>query len=225
MKTKFTVFEKGLTKHSNIVNDDLEISSCDDYKYLVLHLDKKLNFVTHIEIIVSKLAQHCDTLYKLRETLNKGQLVHYLRSYVSPILHYCVLLYRLGAKTKLQKILITQKKQFELPYDFPLGHRSRKVHWTENWNCIWISDLRTIQVFAGANQMVSRIFTIGIQQRQTRNVSFDIWTFSGKHDVLDSWAIILINALRKWGVLPSDEMICEMDEKQFEKRYHQTSDL
>ena len=39
-----------------------------------------------------------------------------------------------------------------------------------------------------------------------------------------SRAIILMNALRKWGVLPSDKMICEMDDKQFEKWYHQTSD-
>ena len=71
MKTKFTVFEKNSTKHSNIVIGDHETSSCENYKYLGLHLDKKLNFVTHIEKIVSKLAQHCGTLYKLRETLKK----------------------------------------------------------------------------------------------------------------------------------------------------------
>ena len=66
------------------------------------------------------LAQLCGTLYKLRETINKGQLVQYIRSYVSPNVHYGILLYGLGAKTKLQKILITQKR-FELPYGFPLG--------------------------------------------------------------------------------------------------------
>ena len=35
----------------------------------------------------------------------------------------------------------------------------------------------------------------------------------------------MMNALRKWAVLPSDKMICEMDDTQFEKWYHQTSDL
>ena len=49
MKTKFTVFEKRSTKHSNKVIGDHEISSCENYKYLGLHLDKKLNFVTHIK--------------------------------------------------------------------------------------------------------------------------------------------------------------------------------
>ena len=34
-----------------------------------------------------------------------------------------------------------------------------------------------------------------------------------------------MNALRKWGVLPSDKFISQMDDKQFEKWYHQTSDL
>ena len=41
----------------------------------------------------------------------------------------------------------------------------------------------------------------------------------------DQRAIILMNTLRKWGVLLSDKMICEMDNKQFGKWYHQTSDL
>ena len=67
--------------------------------------------------------------------------------------------------------------------------------------------------------------TIGIQQRQTRNVSFNNWNCLGKNDMLDSRAIILMNALRKWGVLPSDKMICGVDDKQFEKWYHQTPDL
>ena len=43
--------------------------------------------------------------------------------------------------------------------------------------------------------------------------------------MLDQRAIILMNALRKRGVLPPDKMICETDDKQFEKWYHQTSDL
>ena len=43
--------------------------------------------------------------------------------------------------------------------------------------------------------------------------------------MLDFRAILLMNALRKWGVLPSNKIMCEMDDKQFEKWYHQTSDL
>ena len=71
---------------------------------------KKLNFLTHIEKTVLKLAQHCGTVvYNLMETLNKDQLIQYIRSYVSPIVHYGVLFCGLGARTKLEKILLIQK--------------------------------------------------------------------------------------------------------------------
>ena len=43
--------------------------------------------------------------------------------------------------------------------------------------------------------------------------------------MLHSRAIILMNAFRKWGALPSDKMICDKDDKQFEKWHHQTTDL
>ena len=39
--------------------------------------------------------------------------------------------------------------------------------------------------------------------------------------MLDSRAKLMMNALRKWGVLLPDKLICEMDDKQFEKWYHQ----
>ena len=38
--------------------------------------------------------------------------------------------------------------------------------------------------------------------------------------MLDPRAILLMNALGKWGVLPPDKMVCEIHEKQFEKWYH-----
>ena len=66
---------------------------------------------------------------------------------------------------------------------------------------------------------------IGAQTRQTRNRSLNVWNFAAKTDRLDSHAIILMNCLRKWGVLPSEENICEMDEKQVQNFYHQISDL
>ena len=50
----------------------------------------------------------------------------------------------------------------------------------------------------------------GAQSRQTRNRNLNVWNFAAKFDRLDSHAIILMNALRKWGVLPSEKNICEM---------------
>ena len=172
--------------------------------------------MTHIEKIVSKLAQHCGTLHKLRETLNKGQLVQYIRSYVSPIVHYGVLLYGLGAKTKLQKILLVQKKLIRIALRLPpwasvLGKFNElKIGTVVEYHIYELFKFALAQIRNGFQNL-----TIGIQQRHTRNVSFNIWNFSEKNDMLDQRAIILMNALCKWGVLPSDKMICEMDDKQF----------
>ena len=184
MKTKFTVFEKRSTRRSNIVFGDYESSFCENYKYLGLHLDKKLNIVAHIERNVSKLAELCGKLYKLRETINKGQLVQYIRSYVSPIVHYGVLLYGLGAKTELQKILTTQKKTISnCLTTSTLGQRSRRIQFKElkigtvfQYHFYELFKFSLAQIRNGFQNL-----TVGIQQRQTRNVSFNIWNFSGKN--------------------------------------------
>ena len=66
--------------------------------------------------------------------------------------------------------------------------------------------------------------SIGTQNRQTRNRSLNTWNLPTEIDRLDSHAIILINALCKWGVLPTDELICERDEKTFKNFYNQRAD-
>ena len=67
-------------------------------------------------------------------------------------------------------------------------------------------------------------FSINIQNRQ-RGTKISIYgNLLKKKDLLDYRAIILTNALRKWGVLPPDKNICEMDEKQNKKFYHQIAD-
>ena len=70
----------------------------------------KNNFEVHISKITRKLARQSGILHKLRETLNKRQLVQYIRSYISPIIQYGDLLYGLSPKTRLQKIMLLQKK-------------------------------------------------------------------------------------------------------------------
>ena len=110
MKTKFVGFEKRPVNHPNIVIGDHDISSCENYKNLGIYCDKKLNFEVHISKITGKLARHSGILYNFRETLNKRQLVQYVRSYISPIIQYWVLLYGLSPKTRLQEIMLLQKK-------------------------------------------------------------------------------------------------------------------
>ena len=225
-KTKFVVFEKRSTNHANIVMGDHEISSCESYKYLGIHFDKKLNFEIHIDNVVAKLSRHSGILYKLRETLNKRQLVQYIQSYISPIVQYGVLLYGLGPKTRLHKILLLQKKLIRIALRLPpwasvIGKFNElKIRTVFEYHLYEIFKFCLSQVRNGFKKL-----NIGTQIRETRNRSRNIWNFAGGNDRLDSRVILLMNTLRKWGVLPSDKQICEMDGKQFEKFYHQIADL
>ena len=226
MKTKFVVFEKRSVNHPNIAIGDHEISSCENYKYLGIHFDKKLNFEVHISKITGKLARQSGILYKLRETLNKRQLVQYIRSYISPIIQYGVLLYGLSPKTRLQKIMLLQKKIIRIAFRLP--PRASVMAKFKELKIGTVFEYHIYEVFKYSINEIRNGFKnlkIGAQTRQTRNRSLNVWNFAAKTDRLDSHAIILMNALRKWGVLPSEENICEMDEKQVQNFYHQISDL
>ena len=61
-KTKFVVFEKRSLKHPSIVVRDHIIYFCESYKHLGIHLDKKLNFDEHNNLVTAELAQHSGIL-------------------------------------------------------------------------------------------------------------------------------------------------------------------
>ena len=225
-KTKFVVFEKRSSNHSNLDIGGNEISSCESYKYLGLYFDKKLNFEVHITNVIKKLAGHCGILYKLRETLNRRQLIQYIRSYVSPVVQYGVLLYGLGNKSRLQKILLIQKKLIRIVLRLPPWASVTEKFKQFRIGTVYEHHLYELFKFS-LDQIRNgfKILNIGKHNRQTRNKNLNIWNFAEKNDLLDYRAIILTNALRKWGVLPSDQNIREMDEKLYKKYYHQIADL
>ena len=83
-------------------------------------LMKKINFEIHITNVIQKrYSRYSGILYKLRETLNERRLILYIRSYVSPVVQYGVLLYGLGPKSSLQKLLLLQKNLIRIVLQLP----------------------------------------------------------------------------------------------------------
>ena len=71
------------------------------------------------------------------------------------------------------------------------------------------------------SEVFSKFLILGYKTDK-RGTKISIYgTLQKKNDLLDYRAILLTNALRKWGVLPPDKI----DEKQYEKLYHQIADL
>ena len=105
----------------------------------------------------------------IRTSFNSQILVQHIRSYVSPIVHYGVVLYGLGAETKLQKILRLP------PWASVLGKLNElKIGTVFEYHIYEQFKFSLAQIRIGFQNL-----TIGIQQRQTRNVSCNIWNFSG----------------------------------------------
>ena len=180
-------------------------------------------FDKHNNHVPAKLAQHSGILYKLRAMLNEKQCI---RSFISPLVQYGVLLYGLGPKIKLDKIFVFQKKLIRIVLRLPTttsvteNFIDRKIGTVFEYHVYEILKFSLNQIRNGFKTL-----SIGTQNRQTRNRSPNIWKLPTKNYRLDCRAIILINALRKWGVLPTDELICEMDEKFFQNFNHQIADL
>ena len=120
-------------------------------------------------------------------------------------------------KPNCTKLCIPEKVNKDSP------KASRRTSVTEKFNVLKIGTVFEYHVFEifkfSLNQIPNgfKTLSIGTQNRQTRNRSLNIWNLPTENDRLDSRAIILINALRKWVVLPTDELICGMDEKFFSK--------
>ena len=115
-KTKFVIFEKRSVKPPNIVIGEREIYFCDSYKYLGIHIDKKLNFDEHINYVTAELAQHSGILYKLITTLNDKhciniyKLIQCIPLFISPLVQVGVLLYGLGPI----KIFVFRKRSIRI---------------------------------------------------------------------------------------------------------------
>ena len=158
--------------------------------------------------------------------MNRRQLIQYIRSYVSPVVQYGVLLYGLGNKSRLQKILLIQKKLIRIVLRLPPW--ASVIEKFKKFRIGTVYEHHLYELFKFSLDQIRngfKILNIGKQNMQTRNKNLNIWNFAEKNYLLDYRAIILTNALRKWGVLPSDQNICEMDEKQYKKFYHQIADL
>ena len=187
-----------------------------------IHFDKQLKFDKHINHITAELAQHS----QLSATLIEKQLIQYTQSFISPLVQYGVLLCGLGSKTKLHKIFVFQKKLIWIVLRLPT-----RTSVTEKFKDLKVWTVFEYHVYEILKFLLNQIrngfktLSIGTQNRQTRNRSLNIWNLPTENDRLDSRAIILMNALRKWGVLPTDELICEMDQNVFLNFYHQIEDL
>ncbi|MEL6988501.1 MAG: reverse transcriptase domain-containing protein [Bacteroidota bacterium] len=108
-KTKVISFANGEFP-LNFRIDDEAVEQVPTWKYLGLHLDKKLNFSNHIKEIVSSLSKQCGLLYRMRNLFHVKQLVNYHNTYIKSVIQYGVLIYGCTRKALLKLIWLMQKR-------------------------------------------------------------------------------------------------------------------
>ena len=139
-KTNFMYFQ---TSHNNVILpydiciDNLPLLQKDYVKFLGITIDKHLNWNRHVSNISSSIAKGVGILYKLKNLLLEPSLLMIYNTLILPYMIYCKIVWGNCSKTKLDNILLLQKravrictKSAYLAHTDPLFHRLKifKVH-------------------------------------------------------------------------------------------------
>ena len=110
-KTKYMIFRK--YKYNGIGGLNLRISNdniehVNKFNFLGLHLNSKLNWDTHINIIVKRISRAVGIIKKLQLIFPKTILLSIYNALILPHINYCVLSWGSGIKAK--GIFLQQQK-------------------------------------------------------------------------------------------------------------------
>ena len=131
---------------------------------------KKLNFHIHFRKVVEKLSKKCGIGYQMRETLNITHLLAHIRSYVSAVVQYGVLLNSLGGKTMSQQNLVVQKKLVRIAFRLP--YKSSVLGRFEECEICTVFEIHLYELPKTSLSQIRNTFEIpdvGSQQKDTRN--------------------------------------------------------
>ena len=108
-KSKLMAFGKDLSDSKNsIAGQTMENMDC--FKYLVIKVNKKLNFNNQTEKFCKKVSKLNGVLYRARSCVSKQTLIRIYMAYVIAIISYDLIAYGCTSKTNLDKIFLIQKK-------------------------------------------------------------------------------------------------------------------
>ena len=94
----------------NINIDNLPLEQKDHVKFLGITIDNHLTWNQHICNISSSIAKGIGVLYKVKDLLLEQSLLMIYNTLILPYIHYCNIVWGNCCKTKLDHILLLQKK-------------------------------------------------------------------------------------------------------------------
>ena len=128
----------------NIIIDTMHLVKKDNVKFLGITIDKHLTWNQHVNNISISIAKGIGILYKVKHYLLEDSLLMIYNTLILPYLNYCNIVWGNCHETKLNHILLLQKKAVRictnstyLAHTNPLYHRLKvfKIH-----------DINTLQI-------------------------------------------------------------------------------
>ena len=98
--------------NSPILVDGSPLNVKDSTKFLGLTLDSHLSWDNHIHNICNSISKAIGVLYKLKYILDEKTLFMLYNTLILPHISYCNIVWGNSGKTKVNPILLLQKKPF-----------------------------------------------------------------------------------------------------------------
>ena len=112
---------------SNVQFTGVYLANDEIAKYLGIHIDTKLSFLSHIKQVVRKRSKQLSVIARLRYYVPRGILLKYYQTNIEPIITYGLLVYGCTSRHQLNPIYIIQKNVLRLIHFKPQFHPSREL--------------------------------------------------------------------------------------------------
>ena len=105
-----TFSTKSVPNLDNSIQWSQWIETLNSCKFLGVHIDSKLSFKTHIDLIINKISRNTGIFFKIRDNLPMKARINYYYSFIYPYLIYNVLTFGSTYECHLAKLITQQKR-------------------------------------------------------------------------------------------------------------------
>ena len=123
-KSCFQLYSPFASQNSiDIVINNTQIKRCSSFKYLGIIFDENLKWQSHINLISGKISRITGMMARMRHFLSSKELLLLYNTLILPHLNYCAVIWGSTYKSRLQKIVLLQKRAARIidknPFLFP----------------------------------------------------------------------------------------------------------
>lgn len=132
-KSKFMIIsnKKRIKSNFNVSINDSPLEKCDNYKYLGVIIDNKLNWKSHVEYISTKISKACGVLSKLRHCLSSRVLIEIYHALVHSYVRYGILTWGNASDTTLKPLQALINRAVRIMTFAPFGRIDLKPIYKE----------------------------------------------------------------------------------------------